>query len=271
MRRVIWAGCVVAACGLVTATCGGVVVRYGGMETATGPGGGVLEWVRIPGGTFRMGSEAGRRDEEPVHTVEVAGFEMLRTEVTVAQYAACVTVGNCGTPGTGSSCSWGRPDWGQHPINCVDWDQAAAFCRWAGGRLPTEAEWEWAARGGDDRTYPWGDEEATCARAVMHDGDGGCGEDGTWPVCAKPAGNTAHGLCDMAGNVWEWASDWYDDRYYGKSPRANPTGPSTGSRRLLRGGSWNDDAVRLRCAKRGIGSPSSRRGGRGIRCLRPLP
>ncbi|HQC44850.1 MAG TPA: formylglycine-generating enzyme family protein, partial [Myxococcota bacterium] len=145
----------------------------------------------------------------PVHRVTVPTFEMSKTQVTVDQYIACVNVGACTEPDTEDYCNWIKSDRGSHPVNCVSWNQAQAFARWAGGRLPSEAEWEYAARsGGRDWKYPWGDEEATCERAVISEGGNGCGRGSTWPVCSKPSGNTTHGLCDMAGNVWEWVQDW---------------------------------------------------------------
>ena len=118
----------------------------------------------------------------------------------------------------GDYCNWNQSGRGDHPINCVSWNQARTFATWLGARLPTEAEWEYAARsGGENREYPWGDEEATCERAVVYeryqnpkDGNRGCGRDSTWAVCSKSAGNTEQGLCDMAGNVWEWVEDdWH--------------------------------------------------------------
>jgi iron(II)-dependent oxidoreductase len=142
-----------------------------------------------------MGSDDGNGDEKPVHRVTVPTFEMTKTQVTVDQYKACVDAGACTAPDSGGACNWGQSDRGKHPINCVDWQQAQAYAQWAGGRLPTEAEWEYAARsGGRDWKYPWGDEEATCQRAVMDDRGWGCGRDTTWPVCSKPSGNTTQGL-----------------------------------------------------------------------------
>ena len=246
---------------------------------------GGLTWVRLAAGAFSMGSTEGSDDEKPVHTVRLDAFEMSKSEVTVGQYRECVKAGKCSEhhlrgyewPGQieftkDSRCNWSHGDRTDHPINCVDWSQATSFCAWAGGRLPTEAEWEYAARsGGKSRTYPWGDEKATCSRAVMDDGGNGCGEGGAWPVCSKPRGNTTQGLCDMAGNVWEWASDWYSSDYYGSSPARAPRGPKSGSFRVLRGGSWLFPAGPLRAADRGGHSPGYRYTYLGFRCVRSYP
>lgn len=159
-----------------------------------------------------------------------AGVSFTKSEVTVSQYAACVSAGRCSDYHldgveeftTSDYCNWPqRAARADHPINCVDWEQASTFCGWVGGRLPTEDEWyaEASARG----RYPWGNEEASCSRAVMNDGGPGCGRDSTWPVCSKPSGNSASGLCDMSGNVWEWTST------------------PTGAGRVLRGGGWAHD------------------------------
>ncbi|MGI6682080.1 MAG: SUMF1/EgtB/PvdO family nonheme iron enzyme [Myxococcota bacterium] len=224
---------------------------------------GGVEWVRIPGGSFNMGSNDGDSydNEKPVHRVTVRTFEMTKTQVTVEQYKACVDAGACTAPDTGGSCNWGQSDRGKHPINCVDWHQAQAYAKWAGGRLPSEAEWEYAARsGGRDWKYPWGNENATCERAVMDDGSGnGCGRGNTtWPVCSKPKGNTTHGLCDMAGNVWEWVQDWYHDSYKGAPTDGSAWEKPTGSFRVGRGGSWYDSASYVRAANRDFGDPRRR-------------
>ncbi len=154
-----------------------------------------------------------------------AGIEFNKTEITVAQYRECVNTKKCSKPDhkTASKyCNWGYVDRDSHPINCVDWNQATAFCRWAGGRLPTEQEWEAEASNGGQRKYPWGNETATCDYAIMsRDGDG-CGKDSTWPVCSKPRGNSVSGLCDMSGNILEWTSS------------------SEGIVRVVRGGAWNE-------------------------------
>ncbi|HOS60838.1 MAG TPA: formylglycine-generating enzyme family protein [Myxococcota bacterium] len=231
-----------------------------------------IEWVRIPGGSFNMGSEDGDSDEMPVHIVMVPTFEMGKTQVTVDQYRACVDAGACTAPSTSEWCNWGQSDRGKHPINCVDWNQAQAFATWAGGRLPSEAEWEYAARsGGGDCKYPWGDEDATCERAVMNDGSGyGCGRDSTWPVCSKPSGDTTQGLCDMAGNVWEWVQDWYHDSYNGAPTDGLAWESPTGSYRVFRGGSWGSGAGGVRAANRNSGLPGNRNDFVGFRLARSV-
>jgi len=239
----------------------------GGAVPGTGRAG--LAWVRLPGGAFQMGSNDGEANEKPVHRVTLSAFEMAKSETTVAQYASCVRAGACRAAKTGSSYNWGRRDRSAHPINGVDWHQASSFCKWAGGRLPTEAEWEYAARsGGRSWKYPWGDYKATCARAVMNDGGRGCGKGGTWAVCSKPAGNTRQGLCDMAGNVWEWVQDWYDKGYYRRSPRSNPVNNRSASNRVIRGGSWFNTAGYLRSGYRYGDYPGYDDGGLGFRCAR---
>jgi formylglycine-generating enzyme required for sulfatase activity len=242
-----------------------------------------MEWVSLPGGSFRMGSEEGQADEKPVRRVTLGGFEMARTETTVGQYRACVEAGACRSPhwddgacyvwtggGTGKGVAPSSLRGERQPIVCVDWHQAKAFCEWAGGRLPTEAEWEYAARsGGKAKKYPWGDATATCARAVMNEGSGiGCGKDRTWPVCSKPAGNTEQGLCDMAGNVWEWVSDWKGA--YPAAGQTNPGGPRSGSARVTRGG-FGIVPSTLRAANRNSYPPGFADVVSGFRCARSSP
>ena len=228
-----------------------------------------VDWVSLPGGTYQMGSNDVAGNEKPVHSVTLSGFQMARTETTVAQYGVCVTAGGCTAARTRSYCTWGVAGKEQHPINCVDWNNSKAYCEWAGARLCTEAEWEYAARsGGQNRTYPWGDQTATCSYAVMSEGGSGCGTGGTWAVCSKTAGNSTQGVCDLAGNVWEWVADWYD--MYPSEAQTNPTGPSSGSFRVVRGGSWYDGAADLRAAIRGAGGPGYGSGDLGLRCCRSL-
>ena len=247
----------------------------------------LVTWIFISGGTFDMGSNDGESNEQPLHSVTVPTFEMTKTQVTVEQYEECVTDGVCTALWTGDYCNWDDPGYEDHPANCITWYQAREFCEWAGGRLPSEAEWEYAARsGGQDITYPWGNETATCDYAVMNDGGWGCGTDRTWPVCSKVAGNTDQGLCDMAGNVWEWVEDDYHGSY---DCDENPTvlncdngglAPTDGSawvddprgdRRVRRGGSFNFLADDLRAAWRYPYQPSAFSMISGFRCAREAP
>ncbi|HOU55054.1 MAG TPA: formylglycine-generating enzyme family protein [Myxococcota bacterium] len=232
-----------------------------------------IDWVRVEGGTFLMGSDRGDSDERPRHRVTIRTFEMARTEVTVEQYRRCVEAGACTEPVTGDACNWGQAGRDRHPVNCVDWDQAQAFARWAGGRLPSEAEWEYAARsGGQEREYPWGNETATCERAVMWDGSGvGCDvRKGTWPVCSRPGGNTEQGLCDMAGNVWEWVQDWYQDSYQG-APTDGRAWEDLSRTPVDRGGSWDSDSLRLRASNRNRDLPGIFLDSLGFRLSRSVP
>jgi formylglycine-generating enzyme required for sulfatase activity len=247
--------------------------------------------VRIPGGTFMMGSHDGDDDEKPEHKVTLGPYAMDKTEVTVAAYAACVKAGACTEPdgyqSTGSKqlCTYGASGKEQHPVNCVDWTQAEKFCRWKGGRLPTEAEWEHAARGSDGRKYPWGNTEpngrlangcgrdcvALAKRVLNQDWTAAAWADDGWeatsPVGTFPAGASPFGLLDMAGNVWEWTSDWYGA--YSSSNQVDPKGASSGATRVCRGGSWfNSSAAFLRAANRVRNDPSSRVADVGFRCAR---
>ncbi|RME49580.1 MAG: protein kinase, partial [Deltaproteobacteria bacterium] len=166
-----------------------------------------MEKVSIPRGCFDMGSYRGEEDEQPVYKECFKDFYIDKTEVTVAQYQRCVDAGVCSSAlldqsdwGSDEACNWGKPGREDHPINCVDWSQAKQYCQWVGGRLPTEREWEYAARGEGGWEYPWGDAEADCDHAVMHDGEDGCGAYSTMPVGSKPAGASPFGVLDMAGN-----------------------------------------------------------------------
>jgi len=218
----------------------------------------------MTGGSFDMGSESGGPDERPVHYVTLPPFEIMKTEVTMEQYRQCVIDGACSDPDSGRLCNWNVSGHGAYPINCVDWYQAAFFCGWAGGRLPSEAEWEYAARsGGRDMTYPWGDDSPTCSLANYS----GC-EDETWTVCTAAAGNTSQGLCDMAGNALEWVQDWYHDDYSGAPSDGSAWESPPGDHRVLRGGSWFSNADNLRSSIRFWGDPSRRDSYLGFRCAR---
>ncbi|MBW2525717.1 MAG: SUMF1/EgtB/PvdO family nonheme iron enzyme, partial [Deltaproteobacteria bacterium] len=230
--------------------------------------------VRIDAGKFKMGCRPDddpgcQPDEQPGHTVRLEAFRIDRLEVSVARYAACVRAGRCTTEGLSESelCNWTHADRVDQPVNCVDWNQAMAYCQWVGMRLPTEAEWERAARGDDGRRYPWGDEAPDCERAVLDDGGDGCGRDSTWPVGSKPAGKSPAGALDLAGNVWEWVADRYDEKYYDRSPKRSPKGPAIGSSRGMRGGSWlSGDPADLRSAGRHAARPEHRNYNLGFRC-----
>jgi formylglycine-generating enzyme required for sulfatase activity len=206
-------------------------------------------------------------------------------EVTVAKYKACADAGKCTAPITGSKYNWGVPAKEPHPVNGVTWTQADGYCKWtdAKGHLPSEAQWEMAARGGlDDKKYPWadsgaGDAEPTCTPGQANTavwssgGSGGCGTGTTWPVGTGSAKN-GYGLYDMAGNALEWAADWYGASYYCSSPAANPAGPASGSSRVERGGSYDSDvASALRVSKRTVVGPSYANFDVGFRCARSTP
>ena len=241
------------------------------VEVEEGPHG--MQWISLPAGTYGMGSSAGDPDEEPLHTEAVPSFRIQRTEVTVAQYRLCVERGACTPPrawaaaGWERTCAWGRARTADHPVNCTTWEQADAYCRWVdeAGRLPTEAEWEYAARaGGRIQTWPWGDEEARCGRAVMKDTGGvtGCGSEQPLAVCSRPRGNTAQGLCDMAGNVAEWVADAYSATAYADGP------PASARERVIRGGSFAQTAHELRVTDRATIAGSLAVGAVGFRCVR---
>ncbi len=198
-------------------------------STGTEEGKAGIQWIGFPGGKFAMGRDDAETSAKPVHEVTVKSFQMAKTLVTNKQYRACVAAGAC----TAAHKDAGPGD-DDRPVTEVDWNQAKAFSAWAGGRLPTETEWEYAARGGGkERKFPWGDEEATCSRAVIKE----CGGDSPAPVCSKPAGNTPQGLCDMAGNVDEWVEDPYHNTYDG-APTDGSAWEAGGYARTVRAGAY---------------------------------
>jgi formylglycine-generating enzyme required for sulfatase activity len=221
------------------------------------------EMVLIPAGEFLMGSADGQGEEaeRPQHRVYLDAFHISAHPVTNEQYERFMVETNY------QADSWWamdlEDDKGKHPVVHVSWNDAMAYCRWAGGTLPTEARWEKAARGVDGRIYPWGNEwdGSRCNWAGRPNGPGHpCGdcERGTTPVGSFPAGISPYGLYDMIGNVWEWCLDRYGFEYYRHSPPKNPEGPGRGKERSLRGGAWvNDDTKFLRCASRAFSSQDS--------------
>jgi formylglycine-generating enzyme required for sulfatase activity len=205
--------------------------------------------VNVPAGEFTMGSNDGDIDEKPVRTVYVDAFWLDRTEVTQSMYAKC-TASGCKKP----ACSI---EGGNYPVVCVNWKSANAYCEWAGRRLPTETEWEKAARGTDGRTFPWGNDPASCKYAVMDDLNGsgnGCGQDHAWGVGSKPEGVSPYGALDMAGNVAEWVADW--DPY-----------AVNGAGYVLRGGGYLSIPSSVRTSKREVLHwPVDNYNGLGFRC-----
>ena len=192
--------------------------------------------------------------ECPMSTASIPTFQIDLTEVTVSQYRRCVELGVCEPPGTHNDrCNWDEIEREDHPINCVSWFQAKNYCIWQGKRLCAESEWEKAARGQEGWIYPWGNEEASCERAVMYEESRGCGLDGTWPVRSMPFGISPYGVFDMAGNVQEWVEDdWHED--YENAPSGGipwvdyPRTPE----RVIRGGAFSHPASKLRTSSRGF-------------------
>ncbi len=256
--------------------------------------------VYVPAGEFTMGSTNAQVDyawnickelgidcqsewltaEQPTHTVNLDAFWIDRTEVTNAQFAAFlneqgnqveggaswldenVEDTNCRIEQVGGEY---RPQDGcaEHPVIFVSWYGSAAYCAWVGGRLPSEAEWEKAARGADGRIYPWGNDPPTCERA-----NNSCPGGLTRPVgSTSPAGDSPYGASDMAGNVAEWVNDWYRVDYYGISPADNPPGPIRGEYRVMRGGDWGSSPVDIRAARRGAGTLDIHYNWLGFRCV----
>ena len=215
--------------------------------------------VYVPEGEFTMGSNDGSSDEQPVHKVYLDEFWIDQTEVTNAMYALCVRAGACLPPHNNSSYThssyYGNSQYADYPVIYISWNRANDYCHWAGVRLPTEAEWEKAARGTDARTYPWGNSTPNCSLANYYSNGGKCVGD-TRAVGSYPEGASPYGTLDMAGNVWEWVNDWYYFLYYSQSPESNPAGPASGTYRVLRGGAWINYENDLRTSSRYGNYPS---------------
>ena len=189
--------------------------------------------VQIPAGAFDMGSDLGADDEKPVHRVDLGAFWIDKTEVSVSAFAACVEAGSCAEPPAAVGCNSAQPDRADHPVNCVEWEQAQTYCLWNGKRLPTEAEWEKAARGTDGRRFPWGNALPDRERLNYNDNLGGTAAAGSFE-----GGASFYGVLNMGGNVSEWTADRYDAAYYSLSPAVDPQGPDSGDFRTVRGGNW---------------------------------
>jgi iron(II)-dependent oxidoreductase len=240
--------------------------------------------VEIPAGEFLRGSpdELGMPNERPQRRVFVSAFSIDRLPVSFADFARFIAAGGYRDRSLWSDAGWAlceaekwerprffeEPEWKhvsglEQPACGVSWFEAEAYARWVGGRLPTEAEWEKSARGVDDaRVYPWGDEweEGRCSfrggpvRAAP-------------PVGSFPSGASPYGVLDLAGGLWEWCSDWYDEGYWAHAPAADPRGPETGSLKAARGGSWNAVPLLNRCANRNAWRPGARFSNIGFRCV----
>lgn len=215
------------------------------------------EMLFIPAGTFTMGSDDDRfPNEAPAHNVYLDACYIGKTEVTNAEYYQ-FWLADGGDESEHTPVSYGETfgEWPaiaktkpNYPVVGVSWNDAVAYAAWVGKRLPTEAEWEKAARGTDARRWPWGAQFSQPVKAnVWHAKDG---FKHLAPVGHYPTGASPYGALDMAGNVWEWTADWYSDTYYHRSEGRNPKGPEAGSRRVVRGGSWLSPARLSRCATR---------------------
>jgi formylglycine-generating enzyme required for sulfatase activity len=203
----------------------------------------------VPAGNFIMGSDNGFENERPVHNVYLDDFYIDKDEVTNALYQACVDDDACQPPNKTSSFTrdsyYGNSQYANYPVVYVDWDDARAYCQWRGIDLPTEAQWEKAARGTDGRAYPWGN-DIDQSYANYNDAAGDTTEVGSYEN-----GKSRYGVYDMAGNAWEWVSDWYSDTYYLDTPLTNPPGPASGKFHVLRGGSWHNDETIVTTSNRG--------------------
>ena len=254
-------------------------------ESAIGKDGAPM--LLIPEGEFTMGTDdvgagwhQGNANEHPEHTVTGKSYYIDQFEVTIARYAKFLEATKHSAP----------PSWddeavtsaGDRPVVGVDWEDANAYCKWAGERLPTEAEWEKAARGTDKRRFPWGDMQPFVDIANYNRG--------LWvsypitlaPVTSgaegmsirhglKDGGKSPYGLYHMAGNAAEWVADWYDREYYAKAPKENPTGPAEGEKKVLRGGSWGDPPRNIRVTVRFSADPEFRDTSVGFRCAMDVP
>lgn len=236
--------------------------------------------VLIPAGSFPMGvpwgDRDGGRDEYPRHEVQLDNYYIDKFELTNGRYLAFVKATGHRIPQNPKNPT--RNLWQadtitealvDRPVINVDWADAAAYCAWAGKRLPSEAEWEKAAKGTADRRFPWGNVEPT--NKHLNFNQQWIGEKTLMPVGSYEAGKSPFGVYDMGGNVWEWVNDWYDPMYYEKSPAKNPKGPESGTKRVLRGSGWENETPTVRIFTRVEGDPANRNESTGFRCAMDAP
>jgi len=236
------------------------------------------EMVEIPGGTFMMGCDTDNNAgsicpeaELPAHEVTLSSFLIDRYEVTNGQYKECVEAGVCKAPRSDSSRTRGdyftNPDYELYPVINVSYNDATTYCEWKGLRLPTEAEWEYAARSSDANLFPWGNQNPDCilANSLNNLNASPCVGD-TTAVGSYPQGASAFGVLDMAGNVWEWVSDYFSADYYANSQIENPLGATIGPERVVRGGGWFNNRTFLRSSSRGYDLPFYSGSDLGFRC-----
>ncbi len=224
--------------------------------------------VAVSAGGFMMGCNEQvdaecDADEYPYREVTLSAFWIDVDEVTQSDFQECLDAAGCTAPGTTAACMWDPAVRGDHPVVCVTWEQARDYCAWAGKRLPTEAEWEKAARGPDGRLYPWGAAAPTCALANFGD----CRGD-SQTVGSLSDGASMYGALDMAGNVYEWVGDFYDEAYYSTAPTSDPPGPASGTHRVMRGGAFGYEGKYLRTSNRGANEPTVQYSPLGFRCAK---
>lgn len=279
-------------------TCVGQDIDAGDIDAATdaatdapiepppdGPGGVTAGMIQIPAGAFWRGCNPANPNqypctsiqlerESPYREITLSEFWIDKYEITQEKYAACITANGCTAPAPvdpslATDAGYDPANKPDHPVSNVTWAQSRSFCMWLGKRLPTEAEWEKAARGTDGRMYPWGDTEPTAACLVANVGI--CTGSGTHAVGSHPAGDSPHGVSDMAGNVDEFVADFYDVTYYASASAIDPQGPLSGNARVVRGAGYPHDNVGPRTAYRATssaGAPAFY--ARGFRCAYSL-
>jgi formylglycine-generating enzyme required for sulfatase activity len=231
------------------------------------------EFVEIPSATFNMGSENGKHDEKPVHTVTLDAYKIEKRPASNKDYNECVSAGKCSRPNykSGNCFLWTNQGLSKiappqelqeedNPVVCISWRQASEYCKFRGARLPTEAEWEFAASNGGKTNYSWGNERPTPEKARFRS------RSSVSVYANNSFGNFK--LVDMNGNVWEWISDKYEQDFYTYSPQKNPKGATVGRFNVIRGGGWYSDERALRSANRQWFSPESAEISIGVRCVK---